>query len=80
MQLGRGGWWAEVLLTLTWPLLAQGLRDSIRDGHLSLQVWVLVWQRRALSCVGIYISVLLVHPGLYTDSLGLLSRDYLLEK
>lgn len=79
MQL-VGGWWAEVLLTLNRPLLAQGLGDSIRDGHLSLQVWVLVRQRRALSCVGIYISVLLVCPGLYMGSLSLLRREYLLEK
>ena len=70
----------KVLLTLTWPLLVQGLGDSVRDGHLSLQVWVLVRQRRALNCVGIYISVLLVCPGLHTSSLGLLSRKYLLEK
>lgn len=79
MQLG-GGWWAEVLLTLNRPLLAKGLRDSVRDGHLSLQVRVLVRQRRALNCVGIYINVLLVCPGLYTGSLSLLSREYLLEK
>lgn len=74
-----GSWWAEVLLTSTWPLLAQGLRDSVRDGHLSLQVWVLVRQRGALSCVGIYISLLLVCPGLYMVSLGFLRREYLLE-
>lgn len=79
MQLG-GGWWAEVLLTLNRPLSAKGLRDSVRDGHLSLQVRVLVRQRRALNCVGIYINVLLVCPRLYTGSLSLLSREYLLEK
>lgn len=78
MQL-VGAWWAEVPLTLTWSLLAQGLRDSIRDGHLSLQVWVLVRQRGALRCVGIYINLLLVCLGLNMGSLGLLSRVYLLE-
>jgi len=70
MQLA-GGWWTQVLLTLTRPLLAQGLGDSTRDGHLSLQVWVLVKLRRALSSIGIYISVFLVCPGLYTGSLSL---------
>ena len=75
-----GGWWALILLTITRPLLAWGLRDSIRDSHLSLQVWVLVRQRGALSFVGIYIGILLAILGLYWVSLSLLSREYLLEK
>lgn len=79
MQLG-GGSWTKVLLTFNRPLLARGTQGHQRDGHLSLQVWVLVTQRRVLSCVGIYIIMLLVCPGLNTGSLSRLSREYLLEK